>query len=72
MKNKILKYGLWSIIWLTCTLPALAGPVDAPGGEDPPYEDPTPIDNWAILLVFAGTILGVYSVRKYRDMAMKS
>jgi len=72
MKNKILKYGISAIIWIVFTLPALAGPVDPPGGEDPPYVDPTPLDNWAILLVFAGIILGIYFVKKYRNMAMKS
>jgi len=70
MKNKILKYGL-VIMWFICTIPVLAGPVDPPGEDDPPYIDPTPVDSRAILLVLAGIILGVYFVRKHRIAAAK-
>jgi len=62
MKNKILKYGL-AIVWLICMIPVTAGPVDPPGGDDPPFEDPTPIDNWVIALILAGIVLGIYYIR---------
>lgn len=66
MKNKILKYGFSAIIWFVFTLPILAGPADPPGEDDPSYIDPSPIDSWQFLLVFAGIISGVYFILKYR------
>jgi len=62
MKNKILKYAL-AMVWLIYTIPAIAGPVDPPGGDDPPFEDPTPIDSWMVALILAGIVLGIYYIR---------
>lgn len=61
MKNKIFKYGLGVILWAVFTLPALAGPVDPPGEDDP--VDPVPIDNAMILLILAAVILGFYYLK---------
>lgn len=67
MKNQILKFGLWAFLWMVYTLPAIAQPDDPPTDEDPWEEpDPTPIDNWVLLLILAGVAVGVYFVVKYR------
>jgi len=70
MKNNITKFGLLALIWLVYIVPVTAGPVDPPGGEDPPYIDPTPIDNWLLMLVFAAIAIGSYFILKYRRKAM--
>ena len=51
------------------TLPAIAQPVDPPTDDDP-LEDPTPIDNWILLLILASVAVGVYFLMKHRRKAM--
>jgi len=71
MKNQILKFGLLAFLWMVYTLPAIAQPVDPPGEEDPfEPEDPTPIDNWMLLLILASVAVGVYFLMKHRRKAM--
>ncbi len=64
MKNNIYKYGLLAIIWMVYTLPVLAGPIDPPTDDDP--IDPVPVDNWMLLLLFAGITIGSYLLTRYR------
>lgn len=59
-----------AFLWAIFTLPAMAGPVDPPGEDDPIYEDPTPIDNWMLLLILAGVAVGSYFLMKYRQKAV--
>lgn len=68
MKNYILKYGILTFLWLTYTLPALAGPGDPPIDDDP--VEPVPVDNWMLLLALAGTILGAYLLIKHHKKAI--
>ncbi len=66
MKKDVLKYGLLAFFWLAYTLPAMADPNDPDLDDDPP----APIDNWALLLILAGVILGLYFIMKYRRRAI--
>jgi len=70
MKNKLIKSGLLLLMWLVYGLPVLAGPVDPPGGEDPPYIDPTPINQWEFMLIFAAIAVAAYFVMKYQRKAV--
>lgn len=53
------------------TLPAMAQPVDPPGEDDPIYQDPTPIDNW-ILLLLAGSFIGIYCLIRHRKQNFRN
>lgn len=70
MKMNVLKSGLLGILWMVYSLPILAGPVDPPGEDDPIYEDPTPIDNWMLLLLMGAVAVGIYFLVKYRRKSM--
>ena len=65
MKNKILKYGLLTFLWLVYTLPAMAYPGSPESGEN---EDETgsPIDDWELSLLLIAVILGAYFLMNYR------
>jgi len=69
MKKNILKYGFPAIIWFVFTLPALAGPADPPGSDDPPYQDPMPINSWELVLIMIAIIIGVYFLANHRRKA---
>jgi len=65
MKKEFFKLGLL-LLGLAYTLPAMAGPIDPPTGEDPfPEPDPATIDHWIFLLILVGTLSGVYYL--YRE-----
>jgi len=57
MKNYIIKIVL-ALNFIISSVPALAMPGDPPGEGDPPFEDPTPIDNYLWVLVFIAVCLG--------------
>lgn len=66
MKNNILKFALLAFFWMIYTLPLIAQPVDPPGEDDPfEPEDPTPIDDWMVLLILASAATGIYFRMKY-------
>lgn len=50
------------------SIPALAQPGGPPLEDDP--EEPVPIDNWMMLLIFAGIFLGIYLVFKSQRKAI--
>lgn len=56
------------LIWLVLMAPLMAGPADPPGEDDP--IDPTPIDNWMLLLIVAGIALGAYYLIKQNKKAV--
>jgi hypothetical protein len=56
MKNPILKIIL-VLNSIILAVPLLAFPGDPDGGDDPPFEDPTPIDQGFLILLLAGVIL---------------
>lgn len=66
MKHNILKFALGSFFWVVYTLPLTAGPEDPDTGGDPPWEDPTPIDNWIWGLIMMGMAIGLYFFTKQR------
>lgn len=66
MKNNILKLSLPVIFFLIYTLPLMAQTIDPPDTSDDPEYQETPIDNWQILLLLAGIVVGLYFMRKYR------
>jgi|GEM_PF-525283 len=61
MKNNIFKYGLGAILWIVFTFPALAGPMDPPGEDDP--IDPAPIDSGIWLLIILAFFTGIYYLK---------
>lgn len=62
MKNKILKYGTAAILWLIYVFPVMADPVYPPSDENPD-ETQAPIDQWLIVLILTGIILGIHYIR---------
>ncbi|MFA7687710.1 MAG: hypothetical protein WCY25_07585 [Moheibacter sp.] len=70
MKNNILKFALMTFFWVAYALPLMAGPEDPDPGDDPPWEDPTPIDNWMLALILAAAAVGVYFILKHRRKAI--
>ncbi|MFA7687385.1 MAG: hypothetical protein WCY25_05935 [Moheibacter sp.] len=66
MKNNLLKFGLIAFFWVAYSLPLLAGPEDPDPGDDPPWEDPAPIDNGILVLILAAAAVGIYFLAKYR------
>jgi hypothetical protein len=57
MKNFYLK-SVFFLSGIFISIPLLAFPGDPDGGDDPPFEDPTPIDNYMWVLVFIAVCLG--------------
>lgn len=65
MKQKILNYILPLIAFCMYITPAMADLDNPDDSEDPPY-DAAPIDNWMMLLLFVGIVIGVYAMFKYK------
>ncbi len=59
MKNNILKFGLLALFFLAYTLPVMAD-LDNPPDYDEDNDPPAQIDNWVLILSFAGIVLGIY------------
>jgi len=57
-----------AFMWLAYTFPAMAGPVDPPGEDDP--IDPAPINKWALILIMAAITIGIYVIMKYKRKAI--
>jgi hypothetical protein len=57
MKKYLLK-SILAICWLVISIPLMAGPGDPPGEGDPPFVDPTPIDNYVWILLLVALIVG--------------
>jgi len=71
MRNKIFKTILVVYLWGFYALSLKAQPTDPPGEDDPIYQDPTPIDNWMLLLILASVVVGVYFIAKYERKRLR-
>ncbi|MFA7687868.1 MAG: hypothetical protein WCY25_08385 [Moheibacter sp.] len=60
MRNKIFKTILVVYLWGFYALSLKAQPTDPPGEDDPIYEDPTPIDQWMLVLLMMGVLIATY------------
>jgi len=56
MKNYIIKIVL-ALNFIISAVPLFAFPGDPDGSDDPPFEDPMPIDQGFLILLLAGIIL---------------
>lgn len=69
MKHKILNYSLPILALFVYTIPALAQPDHPDDGEDPL---PAPIDDWMMILLLIGILIGTYLVFKYQRKVSSS
>lgn len=60
--NTIIKSGFLALMWLVYTIPAIAGPVDPPGEDDP--IDPVPLNMWEFVLICAAITIGIFFLVK--------
>jgi len=70
MKNYIIKIVLVSN-FIILAVPLLAFPGDPDGTDDPPFEDPAPIDSNIWVLVLAAVLLGTAYIL-HRNKGLKS
>lgn len=60
--KKYISKSILAICWLIISIPLMAAPpVDPDGSDDPlPPIDPTPIDNYLLVLMFVAIMIGTY------------
>lgn len=69
MKNNFLKFSLLACLTIFNVLPVLAGPGGGGTDDGSEYED-LPIDNWVLMLILAGVVIGIYFIAQSKRKAI--